>query len=693
MQSDSEVVEFVNDADRKAYQRRIMQIALSHRVNSGVDALHMHRFQAAGLLEDVAAPAIPDSVKEILKGKQQAGETHRAQGPFVFVRDDKAMHVLEPETLLLHAIHETRCAALDYLKTGASLPSPWLTGRTREMLDEHSSDVRSHDVAKWRSAGIKLLTAIRHDLYRQLAGLRQSLSFKYQEGIDENVSAIMNPRLEVLAHLQPPLRRPHDQRDQVRAWIVEFSELPTIFDALDAYLNRCGFIPFCRELSAAELARLWMNAHESAELQWSDLWSWAEQAETPFARYHALTIGLHVENVVPQEATTDFWEEYCKALGVNETNNSENSNEEIWRLFCELASHFTHHIEAVHPGPDGESVACSAWWLADLIGRVLLNSNAEPSATLQNLVAPQSSLSYMRWMVGRSSAAPSAFRYVTLHIRSVWAMSLVAQFAVSIPTVLVDSIPGDTKAKIRESLIAYLLTTHLAVRRDSSRPVFAYEENVQILELCGALFPEDEEIEAILEFIKLRAELGAAEEFEKRLDRFGAMSPQEQQLLALSLKETVFVSQRADAAILDWLAQTEQAADFLLNLSAERLSWVLEALLEFQQRQSAEWTVRIPHTVANAIEKADNEEQAKSFYLFVILMSHNAGIVSPIQRVASSRWRASFLAELAEWRETMVSVKYSCEPWVAARIRATSAAISRLIGPRKYAEQAAEEGE
>lgn len=64
-------------------------------------------------------------------------------------------------------------------------------------------------------------------------------------------------------------------------------------------------------------------------------------------------------------------------------------------------------------------------------------------------------------------------------------------------------------------------------------------------------------------------------------------------------------------------------------------------------------------------------------------MSINGGIVSPIQRLAASKWSPEFLPFLREWRNLLLTVAKQSEPWIAARIRATSTAISRLVGPRQ----------
>ena len=137
-----------------------------------------------------------------------------------------------------------------------------------------------------------------------------------------------------------------------------------------------------------------------------------------------------------------------------------------------------------------------------------------------------------------------------------------------------------------------------------------------------------------------------------------------------------------DDAVSGWLTQTSQVVEDLQQVPYPLLETILEALAEFQQHRRAEWAIRLPHILAYVIEHSDNAERVRLLHIHAILMSINSGIVSPIRRISSSKWRSELLAPLASWRENIARIAEFSEPWVAARVRALSASISRIIGPR-----------
>ena len=49
--------------------------------------------------------------------------------------------------------------------------------------------------------------------------------------------------------------------------------------------------------------------------------------------------------------------------------------------------------------------------------------------------------------------------------------------------------------------------------------------------------------------------------------------------------------------------------------------------------------------------------------------------------VYHSKWKSVFVRIAKNWREYILELSRSCEPWTRARIRTASATISRLIGP------------
>ena len=106
-------------------------------------------------------------------------------------------------------------------------------------------------------------------------------------------------------------------------------------------------------------------------------------------------------------------------------------------------------------------------------------------------------------------------------------------------------------------------------------------------------------------------------------------------------------------------------------------------MVEFHLRPNETSLVRVPHLLSYAMEQCDDLERVERLNVYTIQMSINAGIASPIVRVLTSKWRSALSSHIALWRDNLLEVAMASEPWVGARVRAASAAISRIIGPSK----------
>lgn len=378
-----------------------------------------------------------------------------------------------------------------------------------------------------------------------------------------------------------------------------------------------------------------------------------------------------------------FWGEIIRILDVTKVNKATKSSEVVWPLYCELASHFARHIESLHPGQDGIRVACNAWWLAAKVGEIFGRSDDLAKALFDQVVNPETKQSFWRWTFAGSPVTPSSFRYATLSMSSVWAMSLLAQLSQSIDSLALEEVPSESMKRISEILRGYLITGPLADHFDTSTPVFAFQENLPITVLCNRVVPA-EECEVFAELIQFRERLADTSELQSRLKQLRDLPPHEQHLTLMFLKDAVFSTQKMDDVISPWLSETREFVEDLRALPEPLLVATLETLAEFQLRHRPEWGTRLPHIIAYAIEGSDEEQWADRLFPFTLLTSINGGIVSPIQRVLSSKWRSKLIEPLRNWRESMVEVSKYSEPWVRARTRATSAAISRLIGPRSH---------
>jgi hypothetical protein len=219
------------------------------------------------------------------------------------------------------------------------------------------------------------------------------------------------------------------------------------------------------------------------------------------------------------------------------------------------------------------------------------------------------------------------------------------------------------------------------LREDES--LYAFEDARSVRNLFDAeKLPEDRRALAA-ELLRFRQSILNPSELRTSLAQLQTRSEAEQWLVLLFLKQAVFCTVDYDDAVSEWLSDVDGLLELLQKLPGKCLEPLLEALLEFQLRGRSELPSRLPHVFAFAIENAAERERVPLLFRCTICASVNVGIVSPIQRLLSSKWRAELMSAAETWHERLHELVPYSEPWVRARIRATAAAISRSIGPRR----------
>lgn len=283
----------IDDAEiRKAFSRRIMQNAFRHRVDQklGIDAVHVLAFQSQGLLGDIEPPPSLPGVLEALLDPEHAVKVGKPDGPLLFLEEGEQRHIISIENELLSHNRSIRCAALDYLKAEASAQEPRLTPWTAERLEELSDDIESEDISKWRNAVLRLVPLIREDFFSHLAGFQQLCTLDNCIESKRYCQLVMQPNSNALDKLRPPVWEPSQQQDEIERWIAEWSQIPDLKTAFSKYIDYCGYMPLCSKLGAGELVKQWKLQHPDGEVQWNQLWKWAEESNTPFAKYHAIIL-------------------------------------------------------------------------------------------------------------------------------------------------------------------------------------------------------------------------------------------------------------------------------------------------------------------------------------------------------------------------------------------------------------------
>ncbi len=686
MQSTAEPDGYDEDvAARRAFSRRVMQIALRHEVGAGIDAIAGSRFQNLGFFKDAAPPEPPSAIIDILRSPDHPQRAPIPNGPLIFVRESESVAVFEVADLLLQSKHETRIAAFDYLQRSATGPGAWLTEFTAQALQSRAGQVRSDDAQTWRTAGIEIAVAVRSDLFAHFSGLRQSLVARFEEGIDQYADKVIRPSFESLAHFRPPLWNPIEQIEEIRKWMNELVEAPTIEMALSGYLSKFGSIPLRGEFAATHLVGLWNQRHPDAYAQWDNIWSWALMQENPAAKYHAISIGLQIPNLFPNTPDKTLWLEIAAIFDIRDLAELPESYDPKWVLFCETLSHYARHVCAIYPGQEGNRIACYAAWLSERFVEIFADNPQAARAALQRIVEPESEISFRRWMIAKSPWLPSPLMYAAVQVRSLWAYSLLGDIRRVATSVSIDAFPADTRAAIGTVLRACLIATPLADRADPSVSIFAFQDDWQPSDLgVWTQFLSANEQSAYLGVVSYRNQLLQKDELRKVLEKLGDESPQELSLTIYFLETCFFATSVYDDVLAEWLDDVDRFRKVLGRLFNDDLERFMHVLCEFQRRQTTDRVVRLPHLLVTVLDDLGSQEQISVIIRNIWMMSVGSDLVSPVRRIAASKYRASLFELMSSWRSNIVAIGKCSEPWVASRVRAIGATVSRLIGPRSY---------
>lgn len=634
------------------------------------------------MLKDINPPELPEDTIEIIRNPNHPQRQKGPNGPFVFAKeDDQNRYVFEVCDFLLHPEKKIRHTAIEYLVDPAN--REWLSPSSYEQVTELASNIRSDQKEHWQSAGIKLIPLLKKDLFGIFASYEQSKYFRYEGALNQYLHCIIHPKFDTLISVNPTLSNPNNQKDDITEAISKLATSDNLYESLSEYIHTYGYIPFCNELGASKLVKEWIINNSELSVTWKEIWAWAENSTSPFAKYHALTVALHLPQIRGEDSIKQIWNEVAEILEIIEEKIDPSKQVNNWQTICGLALHYSFHIEALFPGQDGERASCHAWWLTNQVGTLFHKLYSINSDVLAKITNHEAKLSMARWTVAQSPVAPSLLRFLTLERNSIWSLSLLSQISENIETLIISEIPDEIRDRIGKILKFYFIFSPLAAISREDSIVYAFQENSAILNLCKIMFPQEEYIE-LEELNKNRNNLRVPSELHDHLIILKDLHENDQFVLILLLRELVFTSTEHDEIILSWLALSDQVAEDLLCLRDNLLYRMLEALGELQKRQKKKWVIQIPHILAYALEQTDDKEQAGLLINSIYLMSVNSDLASPIQRVLNSEWRTEMEDLLKTQRDNLNFLTKHSEPWIGARSRAILALISRHLGPRDY---------
>src|ERR1051325_6818820 len=130
-------------------------------------------------------PHDAETIKAALADPNHSSRVLGPPGPmlFYYLSDDRSRrYVIPVADLILSPRRALREAVLHYLSSVDSFFPVILSSRSRHIIAAHSPNVRSENAEQWVDAAMSISDGLRNDFYFCLAGVRQGLESKFDDG-------------------------------------------------------------------------------------------------------------------------------------------------------------------------------------------------------------------------------------------------------------------------------------------------------------------------------------------------------------------------------------------------------------------------------------------------------------------------------------------------------------------------------
>ncbi len=691
--------------EHRAFKRSIVKRALFH-VHE-IDARTMAFLKTIGIASDATGPEIGRVAQDAIVNVSNPARISSSPGPLLFVKEgDTSRLVIDMIDMLLSENSEMRKAAAKHFQESSALDRV-LTPKSKKVLNQSAGKLLSVEPDEWRRAAMGAFDALQDDILCRLAAFRQCLELDFQEGLDPLADSILRPSLTSTDSIDEPMCTVTSLLDKVRT-IVDgcLHDAQTLEDVLQRYFRACGHLTLAGDLSLAALVARWMAEHPDEHDAWARIWRWADETESPYARYHACQVFTRHTSLIPKGAWAEFWQEVAWILLINRYEEFHIPHVEAWRIRCALAKHYCQHFECLRPpGGAAETVSAFAWWLADRTASVFGNDEAYLASIRKDVVVHFQNRSELLWQLVHPWAQPCDLRYVTLNLRSLWSTALATQLGPAIESSMLD-VPDEVAQFITKALlgcvVAYLPTP------EPNTEVFAFQYPLrEIVEQwlskdCVLKVAEHcrEEITSAPEALdenskdpeksdeaQMRRRPSAAEELRFFADlfqetgknanlphivsRLAGANEADAVLITGMLRAAAYMGTIDPEVMWKALASEEWRTKVLVELNETALDHIVDTFAELQYRADGERRSELPHYFAELVEEGiDNRDRRELVFAFTVLTSIYTDTCSALQRLFVNTQRRDIQECTENWRERLKCFGKDSPPWIAGKIRA-----------------------
>jgi hypothetical protein len=597
-------------------------------------------------------------------------------GPLLFFRQDSSQSVtVHPaEILVLDCRSSVRIATVKYLKQLGCLHRI-ISTRTLRVIDDRIDRLASDMESDWQPAAVAISDTIENDFLLTLAGVKQSIFAPLEDAYRKYFTKVIRPSYEALDGFDPPITSASSQGSDIeRAIQTIVEEAKDWQEAIRRYWLRYGHVPLAEPLSISRLYREWCSASRAVPSQfYENLWKWAEERQSPLARYHVCFLLISHPKLVPAEEWPQLWIEIAQVIHIPKETSTEYSWTLAWQIRCDLAKYYGHFLESRVPGQSGELVSLCAWSCAEDVASLLPLDDAVLSKIRVENILPNYELSADVWQILLPNIKPHHMRYGTLFVRSMWSLSMLSHLGETLSSLSTVSMGEKEHEFIEFELSGAVLSLFPAY--PVLNPAYAFEKSpLQTAESWVALgLASDERLEV---FRSIAEKIGHLSDASSPLDMLGKGNDADDVLISHAIRVAAFSGGVPSGKLFEMMQDDKWRHQMLVQGSDNRFEILANALLAVASVEAGRWAIHLPHFFAMACEQStSNRDRQKGLFSCVVMACVASDTSSALERLVTGRYRSSLLEDVREWRARLEGMQLRASEWGAAKIRAVLAVL------------------
>lgn len=666
--NDKELVEVIARS-----KKRMAAIAIDHLKQ--IDTRTVTSFHKHGIFIEQKLPDIYEDTLAILQDKKHSNRIPVLDGPLLFHRKqgDKPVNLaINVSDLFFSENIKLRKAALAHFEEMITNGSCLLTPKSETIIKQQKDKFLSTTSQEWQQSAITLSDIIKDDWLSNLAAVKQCLAINFQKGVEEHLTRLIRPSISSIDSIIIGVWAATEQVEEIKKSILKCIDNSESFeDALSAYYKRFGHIPLAKELSIIQIVEEWEKRNGKIKDIWTTLWNWADEIKSPLPRYHICYFFINHANLIPQNSYSKLWDEITEIVHMPNNEDSEQQWTQTWRIRCELARHFCHHIEYSLPGTDGERIASQAWWLAEKLSSIFGVSCEELRSIREITFIPEERISSEIWSLSRPLVKPSDLRYATTLIKSMWSLSLQCQLGQNLDSLNPTCMTSESRSKIENSLCGSIISVFPISSKGKDEGIYAFDNTIIPTAYAWCDKEKNEDMkEKIQVFIKGASKISKEEEFRAGLKKLVQTHKGDQVLILMTLRYLAYAGNAPLDLMWECISDKDWLSKLLLKFEPTIVELFFDSLLEIQTRNNDKWQFQLPHFLASVCESVQDAKRRKLLFSLVILSSIVLNSTSAINRILTGSKCSDFKESIDYWKQRIESAKYYAPLWVKAKLRA-----------------------